>query len=132
METKNKIPNILPAAPLIPWLKEMTERESIEVFASRCGISDRRIREVLSGRSSNLSFSNVDKLITNEGTVNFIDFYPEYVDDDEFFNINESDKYKVEVPPKTICSFDGCKEATHAKSLCHRHYRQMKRNTIAA
>lgn len=132
MSKKNKIPNLLPAAPLVPWLRERVEQETIEVFAARCGISDRRIREVLSGRAKNLSFNNVDKLITNEGTVNFIDFYPEYVDDDEFFNINESGKYETAVAPKAICSIEGCNNSMHAKDFCHRHYRQYRRNAIAA
>lgn len=130
MTEKNKIPNILPAAPLIPWLKERVEQETVETFSARCGISDRRIREVLSGRSANLSFNVVDRMITNEGTVNFIDFYPEY-DNDEFFNINQSDKYNTVVPPKVICSVDGCDNSMHAKGLCHKHYRQ-KRMTVGA
>lgn len=130
MSKKNKIPNILPAAPLIPWLREKVELESVEIFAARCGISDRRIREVLSGRSKNLSFDNVDRLITNEGTVNFIDFYPEY-DNDEFFTINDG-KYKAIIPPKSVCSIEGCENSMHARGFCHRHYRQWKRNRVAA
>lgn len=79
-----------------------------------------------------MSFENVDKLITNEGSVSFFDFYPEYDDDDKFYGINESEKYKAVIEPKAICSLDGCGNVLHAKGFCHRHYRQYKRNAIAA
>ena len=127
--TRKKIPPYLPAAPLIPWLKDKTAQESIEGFASRCGVSDRRIREVLSGRSKNMSFKNIDTMITNEGGRSLIDFYPEY-DNDEFFSLSSEDS-PVLIAPKRVCSIDGCEGPMHAGGFCNRHYRQHRRGTLA-
>lgn len=127
MSKGKKIPFYLPVAPLVPWIKEKIEQESIEVFADRCGICDRRIRDVLSGRSKSMTFQNIDTMITNEGGRSLIDFYPEY-DNDEFFSLSAT----VAVVPKNMCSIEGCEDPVHGKGYCNRHYRKHKRGTLVA
>ena len=118
----SKFPRYLPAAPLLPWIKEELERVPMEIFAERCGISDKRIRDVLSGRTQRLMFESVDKMITY-GSHNFCDFYPEYDDDELFYSLNE----RMEIiEPKRVCEIEGCSRALHAKGMCHHHYRKSK------
>lgn len=83
-----------------------------------------------------MSFENIDKMITNEGGCSLIDFYPEYANDEEFFNINErhneSDADLNSVVPKSVCSIDNCNSPVHGKGYCNRHYRMNRRGTLVA
>lgn len=122
-----KLPKMLPAAPLIPWIMEEAKRGTIEAFAERCNVSERRLREVLSGRATKLTFENVDRLVTY-GSHNFFDFYPEYDDEEKFCSIND---IGVAPRPKKFCTIEGCGGALHAKGMCQVHYSRVKRKERA-
>lgn len=125
---EKKIPKHLPVGPLLPWIMERAEAETLEVFAERCGVSSRRFNEILAGRARFMSFNNLDKMLANEGSRSIMDFYPEYYDDDAFFNIEAENPIR----PKRTCSIEGCDMAHHSKGLCNQHYRESKREKVAA
>ena len=117
-----KIPRLLPAEPLVPWLNERIEVETVEGFAERVGWSARRVFEFTSGRTKSITFDRLDTLLAREGTRSIIDFYPEYADDDAFA--------RYAAPVKTrFCDVRKCDGVHHAKGLCLFHYNESKRNS---
>lgn len=130
---KKKIPRNVPVAPLLPWIVERAEAETLETFAQRCGVSSRRFGEILAGRARFMSFNNLDKMLANEGSRSIMDFYPEYYDDEAFFNIETNSRYidsnspHGPAEPKRRCSMDGCDMAHHSKGFCNLHYREHRR-----
>lgn len=126
-----KIPHQLPVAPLIPWIKECIERETAENFALRCKVSSRRFNEILNGRAAMMSFDNMDKMLANEGSRTIIDFFPEYMDDETFFDPDFGKRVELGTA-KRKCTIDGCGRGHHSKGFCNRHYRMSKRGTLAA
>lgn len=136
MSTDKKLPRSLPVAPLVPWITEMIERETIEALSRRVRISDRWFRHILAGRMQSADFDKIDQFITNEGSCNMVDFYPEYFDDDFLFDPKSAPKrervreYPEAVRPKRVCSLSDCNRAMHAKGFCERHYRKAKRGVL--
>ena len=124
---KSKIPHYLPVAPMVPWIKERVEIETMEGFALRCGVSSRRFNEILNGRATCMSFQNVDKMLASEGSRTIIDFFPEYSEDS--FLDAELKAPRI-IQPKRFCSIDGCERGHHSSGYCDRHYRRFKRGTL--
>lgn len=128
---EKKIPNYLPVAPMLPWIQERIALETVEGFALRCNVSSRRFNEIINGRAKMMSFQNIDKMLTSEGSRTIIDFFPEYADDDVFFS-DEFKSAQATVAPKRRCSIDGCDGAHHSRGLCNRHYRRHKKGAVVA
>lgn len=127
---KLKIPHNLPVAPLVPWIRECVEKETMEGFALRCKVSSRRFNEILNGRAMMMSFDNVDKLLANEGSRTIIDFFPEYTDDEAFFNPDLAKRKDTGIEKKRGCRIEGCERPHHSRGLCNGHYRMSRRGTL--
>lgn len=128
------LPRLLPIAPLLPWINERIEAETVEGFAERVGWSARRIAEFTSGRSNRITFDKLDQFLAKEGSRSIIDFYPEY-DDDVAFAEYEKEVAPAKPKSRRTCSVDGCDVAHHSKGLCASHYgKQMrpKKNKVTA
>jgi len=128
-----KLPRVLPVAPLIPWIKECSERDTAEAFAARCGVSAKRMNDFTAGRIERVQFDTLDRMISKEGSRSIIDFFPEYDDDVAFAECERI----VSVPLKERrgCDIEGCIEPHHSKGLCNHHYGKLKRakkTTVAA
>lgn len=124
---QRKIPYYLPVAPMVPWIKERVELETMEGFALRCQVSSRRFNEILNGRATCMSFENVDKMLANEGSRTIIDFFPEYAEDS--FLDSEPEAKRI-IEPKRHCTIEGCERGHHSKGYCDRHYRKFKRGKL--
>lgn len=66
------------AAPLRQWILErMTQfDEQYLEFSYRCGVSEKRIREIGDGSVKRVSFPLVDKILTTEGSTFLWELYP--------------------------------------------------------
>jgi hypothetical protein len=129
-----KLPRVLPVAPLIPWIKECSERETAEAFAARCGVSAKRINDFTAGRIERVQFDTMDRMISKEGSRSIIDFFPEYDDDEAFANCGNIESIEKRKNDKG-CSVEECDKAHHSKGMCNRHYLKFKRGqnkTLAA
>ena len=120
------LPRVLPIAPLIPWIKSCSERETAEAFAARCGVSAKRINDFTAGRITRVQFDTMDRMISKEGSRSIIDFFPEYDDDVAFAECAS----KISEPPKARrgCDVEDCDEPHHSKGMCNSHYLKLKRD----
>jgi len=120
------LPRVLPIAPLIPWIKSCSERETAEAFAARCGVSAKRINDFTAGRITRVQFDTIDRMISKEGSRSIIDFFPEYDDDVAFAEC----EFVISAPPRARrgCDVENCNEAHHSKGMCNSHYLKLKRD----
>lgn len=121
---KKRLPHLVSVAPILPWIREKVELETVEGFAERCDISPRRITEMLAGRAHHTSFDNLDKMLAREGSRSVIDFFPEYAEDDFLNHSNYQPKGTKRVAGKRLCSIPECGNTHHAKGFCEIHYRR--------
>jgi len=127
------LPRVLPIAPLIPWIKSCSERETAEAFAARCGVSAKRINDFTAGRITRVQFDTMDRMISKEGSRSIIDFFPEYDDDVAFAEC----ALVISAPhgARRGCDVKDCDEPHHSKGMCNSHYLKLKRDqkkTLAA
>jgi hypothetical protein len=127
--TERKLPRLLPIDPLLPWIKECCERETVESFAARCGISAKRVCDFTAGRVVRIQFDSLDKMIAKEGSRSIIDFFPEYDDAEAFAECENAFVKRIQ---KKGCDIEGCEDAHHSKGLCNRHYLRKTRRKKAA
>ena len=122
-----ELPRVLPVAPLIPWIKECCEKETVGAFAERCGVSAKRIANYISGRNAKITFNALDKMISTEGSRSIIDFYPEYDDDQAFAECGNKVATVGKKENDKGCSIEDCNKAHHSGGFCNAHYSADKR-----
>ncbi len=69
---------LLPAAPFVVWIKHRRPTYgSLNKFCKTCGLQERRVYDLLKGKSKRVSLDNVDTALVNDGTTMLWELYPE-------------------------------------------------------
>ena len=75
----------MPAGPFREWMARQIPGRyaTIRHFSEQCDIPERRVNEILSGRSKRSSVDLVDRVLVADGQIMLIDLYPELYADEE-------------------------------------------------
>ena len=75
---EDKRVQLLPARPFVLWIKRRQYAyDSLSKFCKTCGLQERRVYDLLKGKSQRVSLDRVDTALVRDGTTMLWELYPE-------------------------------------------------------